>query len=35
MKLINDKNNSAGQFYVDDTDRHIWYYYIYTNGATG
>ena len=32
MKLTNDKNNSAGQFYIDDTDRHLWYQYIYTNG---
>ena len=35
IKLNNDKNNSAGQFYVDDNDQHLWYNYLYTNGSTG
>ena len=35
LVMRNDKNNSKGQFYVDDDNTAIWYHYIFTSGKTG
>jgi hypothetical protein len=33
--MRNDKNDSKGQFYVDDDNTSIWYHYVYSSGKTG
>ena len=35
LKMRNDKNDSAGQFYVDDENTVLSYSYVFTNGRTG
>ena len=31
LVMKNDKNDSKGQFYVDDDNTSIWYHYVFTN----
>lgn len=35
LHLRNEKNNSSGQFYIDDNDKYLWYCYSHTFGSNG
>ena len=35
LSMKNEKNNSAGQFMIDETENHLWYSYVFTSGQTG
>ena len=35
LAMKNERNNSAGQFMIDETSNHLWYCYVHTHGQTG